>query len=83
MIDDCGLSARLCEVMVFNALSALSQWDKAGFHVPTVGGELLEIRTAGPGSSKLRWELDRFDLAPERLTIEILETVVAETDSDM
>jgi EAL domain-containing protein (putative c-di-GMP-specific phosphodiesterase class I) len=41
-----------------------------------------ELRAPGL-ASKLRWELDRFDLAPERLTIEILETVVAETDSDV
>ena len=27
---------------------------------------------------KIRWELDRFDLTPDRLTVEVLETVVAE-----
>ncbi|MCW1920454.1 bifunctional diguanylate cyclase/phosphodiesterase [Rhodobacter sp. KR11] len=84
LIDDCGLSSRLCEVMVFNALSALSQWDKAGFHVPTVAVNFSKAELRAPGlASKLRWELDRFDLQPERLTIEILETVVAETDSDV
>jgi diguanylate cyclase len=31
---------------------------------------------------KIRWELDRFDLAPERLTIEVLEDVVAKSDDD-
>ena len=34
-------------------------------------------------ADKLKWELDRFDLAPPRLTIEILETVVAESDNDV
>jgi EAL domain-containing protein (putative c-di-GMP-specific phosphodiesterase class I) len=34
-------------------------------------------------AARLRWELDRFDLAPERLTVEILESVMAETDNDV
>lgn len=84
LIDECGLSSRLCEVMVFNALSALSHWDKAGLRVPTVAVNFSRSELRSPGlASKLRWELDRFDLAPERLTIEILESVVAETDSDV
>jgi len=84
LIEDAGLSERLCEVMVYNALSALARWDKAGMNVPTVSvnfskGELRNPRLA----DKLKWELDRFDLTPARLTVEILETVVAETDNDV
>jgi len=84
LIEDAGLSERLCEVMVFNALQALARWDKSGLRVPTVSvnfskGELRNPRLA----DKLRWELDRFDLSPARLTIEILETVVADTDNDV
>ncbi len=84
LIEDAGLSERLCEVMVYNALSALARWDKAGLAVPTVAvnfskGELRNPRLA----EKLKWELDRFDLTPARLTVEILETVVAETDNDV
>jgi diguanylate cyclase (GGDEF)-like protein len=84
LIEDCGLSSRLCEVMVFNALSALLQWDKSGYRVPSVAVNFSRSELRAPGlASKLRWELDRFDLAPERLTVEILESVVAETDSDV
>ena len=84
LIEAAGLSERLCEVMVYNALSALARWDKAGVDVPTVAvnfsqGELRNPRLA----EKLKWELDRFDLTPARLTIEVLETVVAETDNDV
>ncbi len=84
MIDDAGLSERLCEVMLYNALSALAHWDKAGLKVPNVSvnfskGELRNPRLA----DKLKWELDRFELSPSRLTVEILETVVAETDNDV
>jgi len=35
MIEDAGLSERLGEVMLFNALTAIARWDKAGFDVPT------------------------------------------------
>ena len=31
---------------------------------------------------KLQWELDRFELAPDRVTVEILESVVAEAEND-
>ncbi len=83
-IEDCGLSGRLGEVMVYNALLALSRWDKAGFKVPTVAVNFSRSELRNPGlASKLKWELDRFDLTPERLTVEILETVVAETENDV
>ena len=32
---------------------------------------------------KTRWELDRFDLAPQRLTVEILETVIDGAQNDI
>ena len=83
-IEDCGLSGRLGEVMVYNALLALTRWDKAGYKVPTVAVNFSKSELRNPGlASKLRWELDRFDLAPERLTVEILETVVADTENDV
>ena len=83
-IEDCGLSGRLCEVMVYNALLALSRWDKAGLKVPTVAVNFAKSELRSPGlASKLKWELDRFDLAPDRLTVEILETVVADADNDV
>ena len=32
---------------------------------------------------KIKWELDRFDLTPDRLAVEVLETVVALAPDDM
>jgi EAL domain-containing protein (putative c-di-GMP-specific phosphodiesterase class I) len=32
---------------------------------------------------RVRWELDRFGLAPERLTVEVLETVIEEVGDDI
>jgi diguanylate cyclase len=84
MLEDAGLSERLGEVMLFNALTALSRWDKAGFHVPTVAVNFSAAELRNPHlAEKLKWELDRFALEPKRLCIEILEHVVAETDNDI
>lgn len=84
ILEDIGLMERLGEVMLFNALTALKAWDAANCDVPRVGinassSELRNIRLV----DKIRWELDRFDLTPERLCIEILETVVSDTPDDV
>jgi EAL domain-containing protein (putative c-di-GMP-specific phosphodiesterase class I) len=70
--------------MVYQSLLALTRWDKAGFSVPGVAVNFSKSELRNPSlPSKLKWELDRFDLAPDRLTVEILETVIAETDNDV
>lgn len=83
-VTSTGLSTRLGEVMLFQTLSALRSWDRAGYQVPAVAVNFCKEELRNPRLvERLRWELDRFDLAPSRLTVEILETVVAETDNDM
>lgn len=83
-IDDAGLSERLSEVILFHSLAALVRWDKAGLRVPTVGVNFGASELRNPRlAEKLKWELDRFNLTPDRLSVEILETVVAETDNDV
>ena len=84
LLDGAGLSERLGEVMLYNALSALSRWDKLGLSVPTVAVNFSSSELRNPRlADKLKWELDRFDLKPSRLSVEILENVVAETDNDV
>ena len=79
-----GLAERLSEVMVVQAITALRNWDKAGLVVPSVAVNFSTEELRNPKlAEKLKWELDRFDLAPSRLTIEILETVVAEMANDV
>jgi len=69
--------------MMYHSFTALKAWDSAGIHVPHIG-----VNFAGPELSnpklveKIKWELDRFDLAPERLVVEVLETVVADASDD-
>jgi EAL domain-containing protein (putative c-di-GMP-specific phosphodiesterase class I)/GGDEF domain-containing protein len=83
-LEDAGLSERLGEVILFNALSALVRWDRAGLHVPSVAVNFSAAELRNPRlAEKLKWELDRFDLTPDRLTVEVLETVVAQPENDV
>jgi len=82
-IEDAGLSQRLGERILHGSLAALQSWDRAGLHVPRVGVNFATGELRNPQLvEKVRWELDRFNLAPERLTIEVLETVIASTADD-
>lgn len=84
VIEQAGLSERLGEAMLFQALTALSGWDAAGQRVPCVGVNFSADQLRNPRlADALKWELDRFDLTPDRLSIEILETVFADTDNDV
>ncbi|MEE4187195.1 MAG: bifunctional diguanylate cyclase/phosphodiesterase [Roseobacter sp.] len=83
-IEQAGQLERLAEVMMYHSFTALKAWDSAGVVVPHVG-----VNFAGPELSnpnlvdKIKWELDRFELAPKRLVVEVLETVVAGAPDDM
>lgn len=83
-LAESGLSERLSEVMLFNAMVAIARWDKAGLRIPAVGVNFSNDELRNPRlPDKLRWELDRFDLSPDRLAVEILETVVAGPENDV
>ncbi|MBL4918768.1 putative bifunctional diguanylate cyclase/phosphodiesterase [Szabonella alba] len=84
VIDEAGLSGRLGESMLFHALSALVQWDRAGLAVPRVSVNFCSAELRNPKlADNLKWELDRFGITPDRLSVEILETVVAEEENDI
>ncbi len=84
LIEASGLTQRLSEVMLYDALSALREWGRTGVDVPTVGVNFSIDELRNPQLvDKLIWELDRFDMTPDRLAIEVLETVIAETDNDV
>ena len=84
VLQEAGLLERLGEVMLTRALTALQNWDSAGVNVPTVGVNFAEQELRNPKLvEKIRWELDRFDLPPDRLCIEVLETVVAASPDDV
>ncbi|MFE3838356.1 putative bifunctional diguanylate cyclase/phosphodiesterase [Pseudogemmobacter sonorensis] len=83
-IESSDMLDRLGGVMLVNALAALAEWDAAGLHVPSASVNFSASELRNPRlPERIRCELERFDLAPARLTIEILETVIAQTDNDV
>lgn len=83
-IHAAGLSQRLGEVMVAQAFGALAAWDAKGWPVPQVAVNFSSHELRNPRlATQVQWEMDRFDLAPQRLVVEVLETVLAESDDDI
>jgi len=83
-IHENGLIERLGEIILYHSFSALQAWDKAGFNVPTISVNFSATELSNPKLvDKIRWELDRFEFDPSRLTVEILETVIASSDNDI
>ncbi|WP_224826220.1 bifunctional diguanylate cyclase/phosphodiesterase [Cognatishimia sp. MH4019] len=83
-IAQAGLLERLGEVMLFQALTALQSWDQAGYTVPSIGVNFSQDELGNPKLiDKIKWELDRFEIDPPRLSVEILETVVTQSDDDV
>lgn len=84
MIQTMGFAERLSEVMVSASLRALSDWEKAGHVIPTVAVNFSSDELRNPKlPERIQWELDRFDLAPSRLTVEVMETVIADGANDI
>lgn len=83
-IETAGLLDRLTEVMMYHTFAALKAWDGANVDVPQVGVNFTSSELRNPRlTDKVKWELDRFDLTPDRLAVEVLETVVACAPDDL
>lgn len=65
------------------ALGALRHWDDTGFDIPGIGVNFSSEELRDPKLvDRIAWELDRFSLEPGRLTVEVLESVVASSPED-
>ena len=63
-------------IMLSQSMQALKSWDKAGFDVPTVSINISNSELSARGFADcLLWELDRHEIAPARLVVEVLESV--------
>lgn len=83
-IESCSLLERLAEVMIYHSFRALKDWDAAGVDVPQVGVNFAGSELSNPGLlDKIKWDLDRFELTPDRLSVEVLETVIANSSDDI
>ncbi|MCH2096071.1 MAG: GGDEF domain-containing phosphodiesterase, partial [Rhodobacteraceae bacterium] len=76
-LEAAKLTERLADVMLRQSLTALKSWDADNLGIPRVsvnfsGDELRNPKLA----DRIRWELDRQDVPPDRLGVEILETVI-------
>lgn len=70
--------AALAQTMLRQSLSAIRQWDARGHHVPTVSVNVAKSELAEAGfAESVLWELDRQGILPNRLAIEVLESVGA------
>lgn len=83
-IEQADMLERLADVMMYHAFAALKGWEEAGVEVPQIGVNFAGQELKNPRLiEKVKWELDRFDLTPGRLAVEVLETVVASAPDDM
>lgn len=82
-IEGSELMELLGQTMLTQSLAALVELDQKGFRVPTVAVNFSARELRDPQlPDRLRWVLDRFQLAPARLTVEVLESVVAGDGDD-
>lgn len=83
VVECAGLGERLTGHMLSRSLAALSSWERDGLRVPSVSINFTADDLRNPHLAEhLKWELDRHGLSPERLTVEVLETVIASTMND-
>lgn len=74
-LDSESLAASL-RMVLRQSLGALRGWDRAGQDVPFLSLALTDRELADPSLAEaILWELDRLDLAPARLEIELSEPV--------
>jgi len=83
-VEQAGMMERLGEAMLDHALTALRAWDQAGVKVPSIGVNFSTDELRNPQlCEKIKWELERFEVEPARLSVEVLESVVATSDDDV
>ncbi len=82
--EQADLMDRLGQVIRHHAFDAMRNWDRAGLAVPRIGVNFSSDELRNPGLiDRLKWELDQFDLTPDRLTVEVLETVFSHRPDDV
>jgi EAL domain-containing protein (putative c-di-GMP-specific phosphodiesterase class I)/GGDEF domain-containing protein len=77
-LEGSELMELLGQTMLTQSLAALAELDRKGLRVPSVAVNFSTDELRNPQlPDRLRWTLDRFQLTPSRLTVEVLESVVA------
>lgn len=84
VLEKAGQMERLTEIILAQSLAALSAWDAANLQIESVGVNFSESDLSNPRLyDMIAWDLDRFNVAPHRLCVEVLESVVASGSDDI
>jgi len=82
-LERAGLMKKLGDAMVEQAVQALQFWDKSGLEVPCIGVNFSTSELRDPRLvDRLALHLNAGNIAPHRLVIEVLETVIAGEAND-
>lgn len=74
---------QLGEVILLHSLKALKSWETAGLRVQSVSINLSVEELRDPRlADRIIWQVDRFNQRPERICVEILETVTLQEGDD-
>lgn len=82
-LEQAGLMQQLGDTMIKQAIQALTFWDKSGLEVPCIGVNFSTNELRNPRLvDRIAMHLDVSNIAPKRLIIEVLETVIAREQDD-
>ncbi|WP_170765007.1 GGDEF domain-containing phosphodiesterase [Ruegeria lacuscaerulensis] len=82
--EQADLMERFGQAMRHHAFSAMRAWDRAGAAVPRIGVNFSSDELRDPALiDRVKWELDQNDLTPDRLAVEVLETVFSRRPDDV
>ena len=82
--EQAKLMNKLGQTIRHHAFRAMRDWDCAGAVIPRIGINFSSDELRDPSLvDRVRWELDQFDLSPDRLAVEILETVFSRRPDDV
>lgn len=76
VLEEANLMCMLGRVMMRHALQTLRNWDEANLRIPSISVNMCAEELSNPNLlSEIQSELKRHGLTPDRLVIEVLETV--------
>ena len=82
--EQSDLMERFGQTIRHHAFAAMRKWDRAGVIVPRIGINFSSDELRDPALiDRLKWELDQNDLTPDRLSVEVLETVFSRRPDDV
>ncbi|RBP88195.1 diguanylate cyclase/phosphodiesterase [Rhodobacter sp. 140A] len=83
-IDSEGLRERLAELMFYQGFGALRSWQRVGLPVSTLSiGISPEVLSNPKMATRLKWELERFDIEPERLRLVLSGGAISRFDDEV